>query len=115
MEVSLHKSAMTAPTHRAPIQRSAKSAREIARCRVTARSYTRHRLHSALSQAQRAIAVELQRTLDLNLDNLVFVAREFINLAAYCLAIQRLIRRHGLSRLATGDDTDKPPVDTSRA
>ena len=124
MEVRLHKNATTTPARRAEIQRSTKSVREItrefvisedivrswrARDSVTDRSHTRHRLHTTLSQAQGAIVVELWRMLHLPLDDLVFVTREFINPAASRSAIHRLLKRHGLSRLATGDGADKRP------
>ena len=61
------------------------------------------------------IVVELRRTLDLHHSDLVTITREFINLAASRSAIHRLLRCHGLGRLANGDGAGKRPVGTLMA
>jgi transposase InsO family protein len=130
MEVRLHKNATTTPARRAQIQASDKPVREIAqefgisedtvrrwRSRDTVEdgSHTRHRLDTTLSEAQGAVVIALRQTLKLPLDDLVIVTREFINPAASRSAIHRLLKRHGLNRLDTGDARDKRPVSTFRA
>ena len=76
---------------------------------VQDRSHTAHRLQTTLSEAQGAVIVHLRKTLQLPLDDLVAVAKEFIREKASRSAIDRLLRRHGESRLHKATEIkDKP-------
>ncbi|EAR22704.1 IS481 family transposase [Nitrococcus mobilis] len=115
MNIRLHANATTTPKIRRYIQRSEKTNRELAeelgialstvriwraRQDVHDRSHTRHNLLTTLSPAQEAIAVELRRTLQLPLDDLLVVVREFLNPGVSRSGLDRCLRRHGVSRLA---------------
>lgn len=63
------------------------------------RSHTAHRLQITLSEAQGALVVYMRQSLQLPLDNLVAVTREFISPKASRSALDRLLRRYGESKL----------------
>lgn len=63
-------------------------------------SHTRKNLLATLSPAQEAVVIELRRTLLLPLDDLLAVVREFIHPRLTRSALDRRLRRHGVSRLA---------------
>ncbi|MGK7297502.1 MAG: IS481 family transposase, partial [Candidatus Wenzhouxiangella sp. M2_3B_020] len=125
MNIRLHANATTTPKTRAYIQSSSKSDRELARelgiTVSTVRrwrrregvedgSHTRKNLLATLSPAQEAIVVELRRTLLLPLDDLLAVVREFIHPRLTRSALDRCLRRNGVSRLA-----DLTPAEPSQA
>lgn len=112
---SIHPQARTTPKVRAEIQAATGTQREIAarfnvsvgtvrkwrnRDAVQDRSHRPNKLSTTLSPAQEAIVVELRRTLLLPLDDLLVVTREFIHPAASRAALDRLLRRHEVSRLS---------------
>lgn len=117
MLTRLHARATTTPAVRAAIQASPdcpavlaarygiawetaeKWQSRAATAEVHDRSHTAHRLQTTLTEAQGAIVVHLRKTLQLPLDDLLLVTREFISAAASRSAIDRLLRRHGVSRL----------------
>lgn len=111
---NVHPQARTTPRIRAEIRASSLSERTLARVYNTTRSTIRrwkysadtrershrpHRLSTTLSSAQEAVVVELRRTLYLPLDDLLVVVREFIHPELSRSALDRLLRRHGLSQL----------------
>ncbi len=115
MTIRLHANATTTPKIRRYIQQSDKSERALAkelgisvdtvrrwrkRDEVHDRSHTAHRLQTTLTEAQEAVVVELRRSLLLPLDDLLVVTREFINPDVSRSALDRCLRRHGVSRLA---------------
>jgi transposase InsO family protein len=112
---SIHPQARTTPKVRAEIQAATGTQREIAarfnvtvatvrkwrsRDAVQDRSHRPNKLSTTLSPAQEAIVVELRRTLLLPLDDLLVVTREFIHPGASRAALDRLLRRHEVSRLS---------------
>ena len=125
MLVRLHKKARTTPAIRAELQNSTLSERKLAalygisrstvrkwkyREDVCDRSHRPHNLRTTLTPAQEAVVVELRRTLLLPLDDLLVITREFINPAASRSALDRCLRRHGVSNLKdliAEDDTPK--------
>ncbi|WP_163143776.1 IS481 family transposase, partial [Arhodomonas sp. KWT] len=124
MNIRLHANATTTPKTRAYIQASTKTSRELAeelgisistvrhwrrRDDVHDRSHTRKNLLSTLSPAQEAIVIELRRTLLLPLDDLLAVVREFIHPRLSRAALDRCLRRNGVSRLA-----DLTPAESSQ-
>ncbi len=126
MLVRLHKKARTTPAIRAELQNSTLSERKLAtlygisrstvrkwkyREDVCDRSHRPHNLRTTLTPAQEAIVVELRRTLLLPLDDLLVITREFINPAASRSALDRCLRRHGVSNLKdlrAEEDNPKP-------
>ena len=115
VNIRLHANATTTPKIRAYIQSSEKSARELAqelgisvstvrhwrkRDTIYDGSHTRKNLLATLSPAQEAVVIELRRTLLLPLDDLLTVVREFIHPRLSRAALDRCLRRHGVSRLA---------------
>lgn len=128
MNIRLHANATTTPKTRAYIQSSSKSNRALAeelgitistvrhwrrRDDVHDRSHTRKNLLSTLSPAQEAIVIELRRTLLLPLDDLLAVVREFIHPQLTRSALDRCLRRNGVSRLA--DLTPAEPSERVKA
>ena len=120
MLIALHKNATTTPATRAAIQRAKGSDYELARrfslSRDTVRkwrkretvldgSHTAHRLQTTLNAAQEAVVIYLRTKLLLPLDDLLAVVREFIEPAMSRSALDRLLRRHGHSRLPVPDKT----------
>ena len=114
MNVCLHANATTTPKIRAYIQRSSLSDRALAaelkltvttvrrwRARNTQHdaSHTPHRLPTTLTPVQEAVTVELRRTLELSLDDLLVVVREFLNPKVSRSGLDRCLRRHGVARL----------------
>lgn len=115
MKIRLHKNARTTPAIRKEIQRSNLSERALAQkygiSRATARKWKKrdsiedcsHRpknLRATLSPLEEEIVVELRKSLLLPLDDLLVVVREFIQPAMSRSALDRCLRRHGVSRLA---------------
>ncbi len=115
MNLRLHANATTTPKIRAYIQSSTSSDRALAaelnvtvstvrrwRARDTQHdaSHTPHRLPTTLTRAQEAVVVELRRTLELSLDDLLVVVREFVNARVSRSGLDRCLRRHGVARLA---------------
>ena len=114
MEIKLHKNARTTPAIRREIQQSTLSIHALARkynlTRETVRkwknrdfvhdeSHRPHNLRATLSTAEEQIVVELRKTLLLPLDDLLVVVREFIEPKMSRSALDRCLRRHGVSRL----------------
>jgi transposase-like protein len=114
MLIALHKQARTTPAVRAEIAASNEPVAVLARRfnvtemtirkwksrdSVHDRSHTAHRLQTVLTPAQEAVAVELRRTLMLPLDDLLAVAREFLNPGVSRSGLDRCLRRHGVSDL----------------
>ena len=58
-----------------------------------------HNLHAVLTDPEEAVAVGLRRTLLLPLDDLLVVVREFICPRMSRSALDRCLRRHGVSNL----------------
>ncbi|MGV8891636.1 MAG: IS481 family transposase [Burkholderiaceae bacterium] len=115
MVTRIHPQARTTPLIRQEIKDSALSQRAAAQMynisRLTARKWMgredmqdrSHRAHSqqtTLTAPQEAIVVSLRETLYLPLDDLVYITRQYINAAASRSGVSRLLKRHGLSRLA---------------
>ena len=67
-------------------------------------SHTPKTLHTALSPAQEYVVVELRKRLLLSLDELLAVCHEFVHPTVSRAALQRCLKRHGVSRLADMDD-----------
>lgn len=126
MNIRLHKNATTTPARRAYIQSSPLSVAALAaelsvsedtirrwkgRDTVTDRSHTAHRLQTTLTPAQEVVVLALRETLWLPLDDLLVVTREFINEQVSRSGLQRLLKRHGLSRMPreTQAETTHPP------
>ena len=114
MNINLHKRARTTPAIREEIRHSALSERTLAQqysiSRATVRKWKKrdstqdrshrpHELHATLSPAEEAIVIELRKTLLLPLDDLLVVVREFIQPAMSRSALDRCLRRHGISSL----------------
>jgi transposase InsO family protein len=112
--LSLHKNATTTPAIRAKIAASGEPASVLAeRYSVTLdtiyrwrgrtsfedRSHTAHHLATTLTPAQEAVVVELRRMLLLPLDDLLAVAREFLNPDVSRSGLDRCLRRHRVSNL----------------
>ncbi|NNC29448.1 IS481 family transposase [Longimicrobium terrae] len=116
MNVRLHKNATTTPRVRAAIQQApaSESQESLAlrfgvhvntirkwrrRTTVEDGSHTPHKLHTTLSPELEQVVVELRRTLLLSPDDLLVVVRQFIAPTMSRSALDRLLRRHGVSRL----------------
>ena len=128
MNLHLHANATTTPKIRALIQSSTLGtnalARELGVSVGTVRrwrrrdfqqdaSHTPHHLATTLTPAQEAVAVELRRTLELSLDDLLAVVHEFLNANASRSGLDRCLRRHGVSRLdALRPAAERTPVKT---
>jgi transposase InsO family protein len=128
MNVRLHANATTTPRIRAYIQSSSLSDRSLAeelkltvttvrRWRARAfqhdASHTPHRLATTLTPAQETVAVELRRTLELSLDDLLVVVREFLNAKVSRSGLDRCLRRHDVAKLADLRPAAEPkPVKT---
>ena len=112
MQVRLHKNATTTPRIRAQIQSSTESAVALARrfgvsVETVARwkkrdfvedaSHTPHRLQTTLNAGQESLVLLLRQKLDLSLDDLLAVTREFIHPDLSRSALHRLLRRKGVS------------------
>lgn len=114
MNIALHKRARTTPAVRREIQRSDLSERKLAekygisrstvrkwKYRDTAEDFSHrpHNLHATLTDPEEAVVVELRRTLLLPIDDLLVVVREFICPHMSRSALDRCLRRHGVSNL----------------
>jgi transposase InsO family protein len=123
MNIRLHKNATTTPARRAYIQSSPLSVAALAieqgvsedtirrwkgRDTVEDRSHTAHRLQTTLTPAQEAVVIALRKTLWLPLDDLLAVTHEFINEKVSRSGLQRLLKRHDLSRLPREDKAKAP-------
>ena len=112
MRLTLHANATTTPRTRAYIQQSHASnaalARELGihhrtvarwkgRPDVTDRSTRPHRLATTMSQWEEGLIVELRRSLDLPLDDIVEAMRRCLNPKLSRSGIHRCLQRHGLS------------------
>lgn len=110
----VHPQARTTPRTRAEIKDSNGTLNELAalynvskatarkwktREDVQDRSHRPHKLSTTLTPGEEAVVVELRRTLLLPLDDLLVVAREFINAAVSRSGLDRCLRRHGVSKL----------------
>lgn len=62
-------------------------------------SHRPHRLHTTLTEAQEAVVVAVRELLLLSLDDLLVVAREFLNPELSRSALDRCLRRHGVANL----------------
>ena len=113
MLISLHKNATTTPAIRRAIQTSTDSTAELARQyglaldtvrkwrrrdSVEDLSHTPHRLQKTLNDGQEALVVYLRTEFRLSLDDLLAVIHEFIEPAMSRSALDRMLRRHGVSR-----------------
>lgn len=63
-------------------------------------SHKPHKLNTKLSPSQEYVVVELRKRLLLSLDELLTVCHEFVHPAISRAALQRCLKRHGVSRLA---------------
>lgn len=116
MIVRLHKNATTTPRDRAEIQAAPASvtSQELAirfgvhvntiakwrkRDSTEDRSHRAHNLKTTLSPELEALVVELRRTLLLSIDDLLVLVREFICPTMSRAALDRMLRRHGVSSL----------------
>lgn len=123
MNIRLHKNARTTPAIRREIQQATGSDYELAerfgvtrdtirkwRKRTTQQdfSHTAHRLQTTLNAGQEEVVVELRKTLRLSLDDLLSVVREFIHASMSRSALDRLLRRRGVSRLPVEPAPERP-------
>ena len=114
MLLSSHRDATTTPAMRRAIREAEGTVEELAarlgpsrdtirkwrRRESTAdRSHTPHRLAKTLNDGQEAPVLYLRTTMRLLLDDLLAVVREFIEAAMSRSALDRMLRRHGVSRL----------------
>jgi len=114
MNVRLHENARTTPETCREIQAATGSDYELAgrfggtrqtirtwRKRTTQDdfSHTGHRLQSTLNAGQEELVAELRKPLRLSLDDLLSVVREFVLASMSRSALDRLLRRRGVSRL----------------
>jgi transposase InsO family protein len=123
MLIALHKNATTTPAIRAALQAASGSDYELARqynvSRDTVRkwrkretvldaSHTAHRLQTTLNAGQEELVVYLRTALRLPLDDLLAVVHEFIEPSMSRSALDRLLRRRGVSRLASAEPAASP-------
>jgi len=116
MQINLHANATTTPKVRAYIQQSRLSDRTLAaelgvsvgtvrrwrqRTGVEDGSHTPHRLPTTLSPLQERLVVELRHLLELSLDDLLVVTREFIHPGVSRSGLARCLSRHGVKDLRT--------------
>ncbi len=124
MLLSLHKNATTTPATRQAIREAEGTVDELAarfgqsrdtimkwrRRESTAdRSHTPHRLSKTLNDGQEALVLYLRTTLRLPLDDLLAVTREFIAPQMSRSALDRMLRRHGVSKLPKEADAEAKP------
>lgn len=76
------------------------------------RSHTPHRLSKILNDGQEALVLYLCITLRLPLDDLLAVTREFIAPQMSRPALDRMLRRHGVSKLSKETDVTARPSKT---
>ena len=114
MNIALHKRARTTPAVRREIQQSKLSERKLSEKYGIGRSTVRkwkyrdttddfshrpHNLHATLTDAEEAVVIELRGTLLLPIDDLLVVVREFLCPHMSRSALDRCLRRHGVSNL----------------
>lgn len=116
MAATIHTNARTTPKIRQEIQAAPASVSNAALARkygitkltvakwrnradVADRSHRPERLHTTLTEAQEAIVVSVRELLLLSLDDLLVVAREFLNPNLSRSALDRCLRRHGVPNL----------------
>jgi transposase InsO family protein len=114
MSTKIHPQARTTPKIRQEIKASGLSDREAAKVfnitRATAakwlkrddvqdRSHRAHTLHTTLSATQEAVVLSLRQTLYLPLDDLLYIAQQYINPDVSRSGLARLLKREGMSRL----------------
>jgi len=114
MNITLHKRARTTPAIRREIQQSTLSERKLAakysisrdtvrkwKKRETVEDYsqTPHNLNTSLTPAQEVIVIELRTSLLLPIDDLLVVVRKFLCKKMSRSALDRCLRRHGVSNL----------------
>ena len=114
MNITLHKRARTTPAIRREIQQSTLSERKLAvkygisrdtvrkwknRDTVEDYSHTPHNLNTSLTPAQEVIVIELRTSLLLPIDDLLVVRRKFLCEKMSRSALDRCLRRHGVSNL----------------
>lgn len=116
MQVRLHKNATTTPRIRVLIQSSTESTAALAqrfgvsvetiarwkkRDSVEDRAHTPHRLQTTLNAGQESLVLLLREKLDLSLDDLLVVTREFIHADLSRSALHRMLKRRGVSTRPT--------------
>ena len=129
MSATIHANARTTPKVRAEIQAAPPTVTNAALARrygitkatvakwrqrnhVEDGSHRPHRLNTTLTEAQEAVVVAVRELLLLPLDDLLVVAREFLNPNLSRSALDRCLRRHGVGNLKAmlreqeGDATD---------
>lgn len=116
MAATIHSNARTTPRIRQEIQSAPPSvtnaalARQYGLTKLTVSKWRKrdtiedgshrpHKLHTTLSEAQEAIVVSIRELLLLPLDDLLVIAREFLNPDLSRSALDRCLRRHGVSSL----------------
>jgi transposase len=114
MSNRIHPQARTTPKIRQEIEDSGLSDRQAARVfnitHATASkwlkrddvqdlSHRAHTQHTTLTATQEAIVLSLRGTLYLPLDDLLYIARQYINAEVSRSGIARLLKRHGMSKL----------------
>ena len=114
MNITLHKRARTTPAIRREIQQSELSERKLAvkygisrdtvrkwkkRETVEDYSHTPHNLNTSLNASQEAVVIELRTSLLLPIDDLLVVVQKFISAEMSRSALDRCLRRHGVSNL----------------
>ena len=116
MKIRLHKQARTTPAIRQEIRESSLSERALAekyhisrstvrkwkqRQSVEDHSHRPHAIHTALTPAEELFAVALRRFLLLPLDDLHLAIQVIIHAHVSRSALDRCLRRHGISKLGT--------------
>ncbi|MEO5344272.1 MAG: DDE-type integrase/transposase/recombinase, partial [Gammaproteobacteria bacterium SHHR-1] len=114
MSYQIHPQARTTPLVRKEIQHSAQSQRELAvaygvskqtihkwknRDSVEDRSHRPHHLNTTLTPDQETVVIELRKAFLLPLDDLLVIAREFINEGVSRSGLARCLSRHGVPSL----------------
>ena len=134
MITRIHPQARTTPKIRQEIKDSGLSDRQAAKVfnitRATAakwlgREDTQDRSHRALTQKatltppQEAVVLSLRETLYLPLDDLLYITKQYINSEVSRSGIARLLKRHGMSKLAdvipVSDEEATPPKKTFKS
>jgi transposase len=114
MSSRIHPQARTTPKIRQEIKDSGLSDHEAAKVftitRATAakwlkrddvqdRSHRAHTLHTTLSATQEAIVLSMRQSLNLPLDDLLYITRQYINPDVSRSGIARLLKRESMARL----------------
>ena len=130
MLLSLHRNATTTPLMRQAIREAEGTIDELAarfgqsrdtimkwrRRESTAdRSHTPHRLSKTINDGQEALVLYLRATLRLPLDDLLAVTRVFIAPQMSRSALDRMLRRHGVSKLPKEPEAEATPSKAFKA